>query len=137
MHSDSALEKLNTPHIPLRSSLREGIEILQAIGNNVTEEIGAEHCFKVDTSSFSVALYARKDYVASVWYDDPLGRGSAAGKERKIELYLMRYGSLSNWVLRMVNSSMQYWVNSYDKAAMVYSLYNDVIRFNQYYEEYA
>ena len=136
MHSDSALEKLNTPHIPLRSSLREGIEILQTIGHDVREEIGPEHCFKVDTSSFSVALFARNDYVASVWYDDPLGRGSAAGKERKIELYLMRYGSLSNWVLRMVNNSMRYWVNSYDKAAMVYSLYNDVIRINQYYEEY-
>ena len=48
----------------------------------------------------------------------------------------MRYGSLSNWVLRMVNNSMRYWVNSYDKAAMVYNLYNDVIRFNQFYEEY-
>jgi len=137
MHSDSALQQLNTPHIPLRSRLREGIEILQAIADTVTEEIAPEHCFKVETSSFSVALYARNDSVASVWYDDPLGRASAAGRERKIQLYQMRYGSLSNWVLRMTNNSMQYWVNSCDKAAMVYSLYDDVIRFNQYYEEYA
>lgn len=137
MHSDFIPEKLNTPHIPLRASLREGIEILKAIGNNLTEEIGSEHCFKLETSSFSVALCAEGNYVASVWYDDPIGRGSAAGTERKIELYLMRYGSLSNWELRMVNDSTRYWVNSYDKVAMVYGLHRDVIRFNQYYEEYA
>jgi hypothetical protein len=137
MRSDSAPEKLNTPHIPLRSNLREGIEILQAIGNNVVEEIGSEHCFKVETSSFSVAICAKGDHVASVWYDDPIGRGSAAGKERKIDLYLMRYGSLSNWEPRMVNDSIRYWVNAYDKAAMVYGLHSDVIRFNLYYEEYS
>lgn len=84
-----------------------------------------------------MAVCAKNGHVASVWYDDPIGRGSAAGKERKIELYLTRYGSLSNWELRMVNDSIRYWVNGYDKAAMVYSLHRDVIRFNQYYEEYA
>jgi len=37
----------------------------------------------------------------------------------------------------MVNNLMRYWVNACDKAAMVYSLHSDVIRFNQYDEEYA
>jgi len=137
MHLDFLPDKLDTPHIPLRSSLRDGIEILQSIGPNIIEDIGSEHCFRLETSSFSIAVCAKDGHVASVWYDDPIGRGSAAGKERKIELYLMRYGSLSNWELRMVNDSMRYWVNGYDKAAMVYSLHRDVIRFNLYYEEYA
>ena len=137
MHLDFLPDKLDTPHIPLRSSLRDGIEILQSIGPNIIEDIGSEHCFRLETSSFSIAVCAKDGHVASVWYDVPIGRGSAAGPERKIELYLMRYGSLSNWELRMVNDSMRYWVNGYDKAAMVYSLHRDVIRFNLYYEEYA
>ena len=137
MHLDFLPDKLDTPHIPLRSSLRDGIEILQSIGPNIIEDIGSEHCFRLETSSFSIAVCAKDGHVASVWYDDPIGRGSAAGTERTIELYLVRYGSLSNWELRMVNDSMRYWVNGYDKAAMVYSLHRDVIRFNLYYEEYA
>lgn len=137
MHLEFLPDKLNTPHIPLRSSLGDGIEILQSIGPNIIEDIGSEHCFRLETSSFNMAVCAKNGHVASVWYDDPIGRGSAAGKERKIELYLTRYGSLSNWELRMVNDSIRYWVNGYDKAAMVYSLHRDVIRFNQYYEEYA
>ena len=137
MYPDFLPDKLDTPHIPLRSSLRDGIKILQSIGLNIIEEIGSEHCFRLETSSFSVALCAKDGQVASVWYNDPTGRGSAAGKERKIELYLLRYGSLSNWELQMVNDSMRYWVNSRDKAAMVYSLHRDVIRFNLYHEEFA
>ena len=137
MPTDSLPDKLNTPHIPLRTNLRDGIEILQSIGPNVTESIGPEHYFKLETSSFTMAVCAKDNHIASVWYDDPIGRESLPGKERKIELYLMRYGSLSNWELRMVNDLMRYWVNVCDKAAMVYNLHNDVIRFNQYYAEYA
>ena len=137
MSTDFVPDKLNTPHIPLRSSLRDGIEILQSIGPKVTENIGPEHYFKLETSAFTMAVCAKDNHVASVWYDDPVGRQSDTGKERKIELYLMRYGSLSNWELRMVNDLMRYWVNVRDKAAMVYSLQSDVIRFNQYYEEFA
>ena len=137
MFADIVPDKLNTPHIPLRSSLRDGIEILQSMGAKVTEDIGAEHCFKIKTSSFAVAVCAQDNHVASVLYDDPLGRDSAAGKERKIELYLLRYGSLSNWELRMVNDAMRFWVNCRDKAAMVYNRHRDLIRFNLYSEEYA
>lgn len=137
MSPDSLPDKLTTPHIPLRSNLRDGIEILRSIGPNVTENIGAEHSFKIETSSFTMAVCVKDNQVASVWYDDPIGRESISGKERKIELYLMRYGSLPHWELRMVNNLMRYWVNACDKAAMVYSLHSDVIRFNQYDEEYA
>lgn len=137
MSTDFVPDRLSTPHIPLRSSLRDGIEILQSIGPNITENVESEHYFKLETASFTMAVCAKDNHVASVWYDDPIGRESDSGKERKIELYLMRYGALPNWELRMVNNLMRYWVNARDKAAMVYNLHSDVIRFNQYYEEYA
>ena len=40
-----------------------------------------------------MAVCAKDSYVASVWYDDQIGRESDSGRERKIELYLMRYGA--------------------------------------------
>ena len=137
MRSDSAPNELQTPHVPLRIGLAEGIEILQSAGYTVTEEIAAEHLFKVETPRFSVAIYAKDNEVGSVWYDDLTGRETAPGKERKIELYLMRYGSLSNWEFRMDNGWMHYWFNPIEKIAMVYGLHKDVIRFNQFHEEHA
>lgn len=128
---------LSSPHIPLRIALQEGIEILQSTGFNVVEETEPEQLFRVTTPTFGVAIYAKGNEVGSVWYDDPIGRATPIGKEKKIELYLMRYGSLSNWELRMENGWMRYWFNPYDKAAMVYGIHKDVIRFNQYSEEQA
>lgn len=128
---------LSSPHIPLRISLHEGREILQSTGFNVVEETEPEQLFRATTPSFGMAIYAKNDNVSSVWYDDPLGRATSIGKEKKIELYLMRYGSLSNWELRMENGWMRYWFNPYDKASMVYGTHRDVIRFNQYSEEQA
>lgn len=133
----TAPNELQTPHVPLRVSLHAGIEILQSTGYTVTEETGAEHLFKVESPRFAVAIYAKNNEVGSVWYDDPTGRETAPGKEIKIELYLMRYGSLSNWELRMDNGWMHYWFNPIEKVAMVYGLHKDVIRFNQYHEEHA
>ncbi|MFH1814228.1 MAG: hypothetical protein ABIF28_08685 [Pseudomonadota bacterium] len=137
MRSDFAPNELQTPHVPLRISLPEGIEILRSTGYTATEETGAEHRFKVETPRFAVAIYAKDNEVGSVWYDDPTGRKTAPEKERKVELYLMRYGSLSNWELRMDNGWMHYWFNPIEKVAMVYGLHKDVIRFNQYHEEHA
>ncbi len=137
MRSNSAPNELQTPHVPLRIGLPEGIEILQSTGYAVTEETGADHLFKVEASRFAVAIYAKDTEVGSVWYDDPTGRETALGKEKKIELYLIRYGSLSNWELRMDNGWMHYWFNPIEKVAMVYGLHKDVIRFNQYHEEHA
>jgi len=97
-------EELITPHVPLGLMLDEGISILESTGNEV----------------------------GSVWYDDSTGRESTWGIEKKIEMYLERYGLLSNWELRMENGWMRYWFNPNDHASMVYGIHNDVIRFNQY-----
>jgi hypothetical protein len=124
---------LNTPHIPLGLNLAEGLTILKSLGS-IVEEQNAERSYTVETAEFRVAIYERAGRVDSVWYDDPLGRSSDAEKEGKVKLYLKRYGSLSNWELRMNNGWMLYWFNPKDKAAMVYGIHKDVIRFNQFDE---
>jgi methionyl-tRNA synthetase len=128
---------LSSPYIPLQIALRDGIEILQSTGCNVIEETEPDHLFMVKAPTFGMAIYAKGNKVGSVWYDDPIGRATSIGKEKKIELYLLRYGSLSNWELRMENGWMRYWFNPLDKAAMVYGIHKDVIRFNQYNENAA
>jgi len=98
----------------------------------MVETRSEEHSFRVDGPQYSAAIYADGDRIKSVWYDDPAGRGSARGRARKIELYLSRYGQLSNWEQRMENGWMRYWFNPVDGAAMVYGIHMDVIRFNEY-----
>ena len=136
MYLDSVPEELSTPHVPLGIHLVDGIKLLQVDDANVEEEIGAEHCFKIGTSIYCISLCVESDYIVSVLYDDQIGRNSAVGRERKIQLYLQRYGSLSNWELQLINESIRYWVNPSGQIAMVYSQQTDVIRFNQYREEY-
>ena len=126
-------EALDLPSIPLGLKLADGLFILKSIGR-VVEESGTEHRYAVVTRGIRISIYAKDCTVTSVWYDDPTGRESEAGKIRKVELHLKRYGSLENWELRMENGWMNYWFNPKDKAAMVYGTHKDVIRFNQYFE---
>jgi hypothetical protein len=128
---------LRTPHIPVRLPLPEGLAILQSLGSPVDGSDGSERWIKVDTPLFSVAIYPSGERVRSVWYDDPTGRESARGKEAKVRRYLERYGPLSNWELRLDNGWMNYWFNPTDKAAMVYGIHKDVIRFNEYEQLHA
>ena len=123
---------LNTPHIPLRIKLSEGLRILGALGEPTNETAGGEQCFRVDGNHFSVALYPEDDEVRSVWYDDPIGRSTAEGTREKIHAYLARYGAFMNWELRMDDGWMRYWFNLRDKVSMVYGIHKDVLRFNTY-----
>ena len=127
------IKTINTPHITLGLSLADGLSVLKSIGT-VNEEKDPEHHYRVETPDFKAAIYEKEGVISSVWYDDPIGRGSDAEKEQKVKLYLKRYGSLPNWELRMNNGWMIYWFNPRDKAAMVYDIHKDVIRFNQYNE---
>jgi hypothetical protein len=124
---------LATPHIPLGLDIAGGLSILTPLGS-IKEEQGREHSYTVDAGAFRVAIYEEAGKVGSVWYDDPSGRNSDAGREGKVKLYLERYGSLSNWELRTNNGWMIYWFNPKDRAAMVYGTHKDVMRFNQYHE---
>jgi hypothetical protein len=123
---------LNTPHIPLRIKLSEGLRVLKDLGEPMNEVVGNEQCFRVDGEFFSVAIYPEGTEVKSVWYDDPIGRDTAQGRTKKVEQYLARYGAIQNWELRLDNGWMHYWFNPSDKVAMVYGIHKDVLRFNIY-----
>ena len=124
--------ELKTPHIPLRIGLEEGLSILKQLGCDVIEDQGSERSFRIESPSFGVAIYAKNNEVGSVWFDDAIGRTSTADMEKKVHLYLARYGTLENWELRSDNGWMRYWFNPQDHVSMVYGIHNDVIRFNQF-----
>lgn len=129
--------ELETPHIPLGSPLNEALMALERFGEPLLDTSDEEPCYLIETASFQMAVYPKGDVVGSVWYDDPVGRGSEAGRVQKVEAHLNRYGPLENWERRMDNGWMHYWFNPTDRAQMVYGVHQDVIRFNQYEEENA
>jgi len=120
---------LSTPHIPFGTTKGEGISILSSLGDVIKED--EDDCLVIHTGAWSVAIYTTTDVVTSVWFDDPAGRLLPSGKMRKVNLYLQRYGDLSNWEMRLDNGWMRYWYNENDGAQMVYGIHKDVIRFNQ------
>lgn len=128
---------LATPYIPLGSSVDEALVILARYGEPLAEGTDEELCYRIETASFRMAIYPKGDAVGSMWYDDPSGRGSEAGRARKVEAYLQLFGQLKNWERRLDNGWMHYWFNPADRAQMAYGVHNDVIRFNQYEEENA
>ena len=121
---------LTIPFVPLGISLDAGLAILSQTGTEVVEEREKEHSFTVQLAEAALAIYTDGQRVKSVWYDDPLGRGSARGKKRKIELHLARYGALPQWSLWNENQWMKYWKNDAASVQMVYGIHMDVLRFN-------
>lgn len=122
--------KLFTPVIPLGISIQDGLQILNTLAETQVEKDGEEISYRVNTPDFDVAIYEGGGVVKSVWFNDPIGRVWNYGKNRKINLYLERYGKKADWELRMKNGWMKYYFNEESNAAMVYGIHNDVIRFN-------
>jgi hypothetical protein len=121
---------LALPFVPLGVELQTGLAILSSLGESIVEEKDKEHSFKVQLAESAMAIYTRGSNVDAVWYDDPLGRWSVGGKQKKIELHLARYGPLENWTLWNENDWMKYWRNTSTPVRMVYGIHMDVIRFN-------
>lgn len=126
--------RLRTPHISLGCSVEEALAILRKFGDPAQEVSGEERSLRVDTPLFALAVYPKNGTVASVWYDDPMGRESEVGRADKVQAYLKRYGSLHNWERRLDNGWMHYWFNPTERAQLVYGIHRDVIRLNQYAE---
>lgn len=122
--------ELAIPFVPLGIELEEGLSLLTEIGSDLRETNDTERSFKVEVGEASVAVYTRGKFVDAVWYDDPLGRWSAQGKHKKIELHLARYASLSGWSIWNDNGWMKYWKHEATPIRMVYGIHADVIRFN-------
>ncbi|GDY24365.1 hypothetical protein AHAT_02550 [Agarivorans sp. Toyoura001] len=122
--------KLYSPHIELGISLERGLSVLREFGEPVETRNDNGHSFRVDSPEFDVAIYEKEGIVIGVWYNDPIGRLWSKGKSKKVDLYLQRYGDLSNWDMRQDNGWMRYHFNDAEGLAMVYGVHNDVIRFN-------
>ena len=90
---------LSLPHVPLGIALEAGLAILAASDADVCEERGREHLFKIKLSAGLLTIHTQDQRVSAVWYDDPLGRWTARGRERKIHLHLARYGLLPGWTI--------------------------------------
>lgn len=121
---------LTVPFVPIGIGLDEGVAILSEMGVDLHEENNTERSFKVRVGEASVAIFTRGRSVDSVWYDDPVGRWSAQGKKKKIELHLARYACLSGWSVWNENGWMKYWKHDTAQMRMVYGVHMDVIRFN-------
>lgn len=122
--------ELALPFVPIGIELEAGIALLTEIGTGLRETNDSENSFKVEVGEASVAIYTRGKIVDAVWYDDPLGRWSTQGKNRKIELHLARYASLPGWSIWNENGWMKYWKHETTPIRMVYGIHADVIRFN-------
>ena len=73
------LQQLLAPYIPLEIEVEKAIVILNVLGQEIV--LSDDESLRVDTPSFSVAVYPEDGKVKSVWFDDPLGRESSEGIE--------------------------------------------------------
>ena len=117
---------LLSPHVPLRIPAAEARTLLRGAKLRTRDDGSIVFSLR----GVKLALYETDDLISSVWYDDPAGRESTTGREAKVAAYLSRYGDMASWERRMDNGWMHYWFNVPARAAMVYGLHKDVIRFN-------
>jgi len=106
--------------------------MLESCADQVLPLDGDERGYSASSIDWELIVYAAADEVDAVWYDDESGRGSTQSKLAKIHQYLVRYGTLQEWDLRMDNGWMRYWFNARAGVMMVYGVHKDVIRFNKY-----
>ena len=125
--------QIGSPHIPLGIRAIEAEQLLRLFAPGVpieTDNVGSLVLFH---SGVAITVYLTDVVVTSVWYNDPTGRESQAGREAKVAAYLARYGDVASWERSMDNGWMHYWFNVRAGAAMVYGIHNDVIRFNTWH----
>lgn len=123
--------RLTTPHIELGVPISSGIAVLESTGGAVFEDMDGEaRTLRVNLRKYQMAIYDTNGTVSSVWYNDPAGRLTSYGKERKIRLYTERFTSKGSWELRISNGWMFHLFNDVDRLSLVYGTHMDVIRIN-------
>jgi hypothetical protein len=125
-------QELSAPHIPVRSSVASALSLLESCANQVLPLEGDERGYSASSAGWELIIYADADEVKAVLYDDESGRGSTQSKLLKIHQYLVRYGPLTDWEMRMDNGWMRYWFNVSAGVRMVYGVHKDVVRFGRY-----
>ena len=124
---------IETPHIPLGISLEEGLGIFKSVSSEVEKyDDENENFYKVDAGEFEYGFYEKEGKVVSSWYNDPTGRGSEEGINKKVTLYLARYGDIGDWEDGINNGWIQFFTNNKINIGMAYGLHKDVIRFNRF-----
>jgi hypothetical protein len=120
------------PHIPLGINLEEAIEILAGVSSDIEKyEQEKEDFYKVASGEWECGFYTKGGVVHSTWYNDPYGRGDEMGLNRKVTLYLLRYGDINDWEEGLNNGWIQYFSNEVSGVNLAYGLHRDVLRFNQ------
>lgn len=123
--------RLTTPHVELGIPTSRGTALLEATGGNVFEEMDGEaRTLRVNLPKYEMAIYDTGGVVSSVWYNDPAGRLTSFGKQRKIRLYTERFTLKGSWELRISNGWMLHLFNDVDRLNLVYGIHMDVIRIN-------
>lgn len=123
--------RIVTPHVDLGMRIEDGLKILESTGGSVFEEAdGEEKTYRVNLPKYEMAIYDTDGIVTAVWYNDPEGRLTRFGKERKIRLYMARYTKRGQWELRIQNGWMNFYFNDADEVGLVYGIDMDVIRIN-------
>lgn len=123
--------RLKTPPVELGSPTSRAIAVLEATGGKVFEEMDGEaRTLRVNLPEYKMAIYDTEGVVSSVWYNDPAGRLTSFGKQRKIRLYTERFTSSGSWELRISNDWMLHLFNDVDRLHLVYGIHMDVIRIN-------
>lgn len=126
---------LSTPLLIHGTPFDQAVLGLKEFGN-VKEYIDdhGEHTARVDSLMYSLALIEKKGVVGSVWYDDPSGRWTSFGRQRKLYLYLTRYQYDGHWEKRIRNDWMVHFWNDIENLTLVYGIHLDVIRVNRHFE---
>ncbi len=123
--------ELKTPHIPLGITRDAALKLLKELSYKVEEQADEKELFyKASTTEFECGFYIHDGIVSASWYNDPTGRDSQDGINKKVTLYLARYGDLDNWEDGINNGWIQFFTNNASEVGMAYGLHKDVLRFN-------
>jgi len=107
------------------------MSVLDSTGGTVrAESEGEDRVYRVRLPTYEMAFYHRDGKVYAIWYNDPAGRLTKLGRQRKLKLYMQRFTTNGAWELRIDDGWMRFFYNDLDRVNVVYGLHKDVVRIN-------